>query len=237
MGEANPASFPAKFGFCKADELIKRTSYLRYRNWQGFNIYCRPNSTQYVLVDDIRREKLFAVAQHKPCVLLETSPDNFQAFFRLHEQPKDLTEAKAICQELASLFDGDQNAANPMQVGRLPGFTNRKPKYADFRGNYPYVILRGAADRFSMFSPKGGACLNGTSTYGAVPQQQLRVKTQGGVVDRSREDFRIACRMIQAGHSHEDVYQVLAEREKGKERGRSYINFTIKNACRTTENR
>jgi hypothetical protein len=234
MGEENPASFPAKFEFHTAAELLKRVSYLKYRNWQGFNVYCRPNSTEYVLVDDVKREHLLAVSELKPCVLLETSPDNFQVFLRLQQKPAELTVAKATCQELARLFGGDLNAANPMQVGRLPGFTNRKAKHIDKRGDYPYVVLHGAENRFATFSPSGGACLAGASERLPQNGQKLPSTTASGM-DRSREDFKIACRMVQEGCFDEDIYHVLIQREKGRERGRSYVNFTIKNARRATE--
>lgn len=230
-GEDNPADFSAKFEVCSKGEVIKRMKYFKFRNHQGFNIYCRPNTIDYILVNDINRNTLKLVAQFQPCVLMETSPDNFQAFFHLAERPDTELAAKVICGEFALMFDGDYNAANAMQPGRLPGFTNRKPKYADQNGNYPFIKLHGACDRYTTFSPKGGACLADHIYHGIRRSFPENTNTFKGI-DRSREDFWIACNMIRKGESDATIYDVLIRREKGWERGRSYVNFTVKNAHR-----
>lgn len=234
MGDSNPASFPAKFDILTSDEILKRAKYLSYRNWQGFNIYCRPNSTEYVLVDDLKREMLQLVSKFKPCILMETSPDNFQAFFRLRFKPNGEEEAKVICGEFTRTFDGDTDADNPMQPGRLPGFTNRKDKYKNSDGQYPFVILHGAALRYTTFSPKGGACMTDKidSAFNEVCSSDKSVRKE---LDRSREDFRIACNLIRDNKSDIEIFDVLINRDKGRERGKSYVNFTIKNARRAVQ--
>jgi len=230
-GENNPTDFSAKFEICSEEEIIKRIKYLKYRNYQGFNIYCRPNTIDYVLVDDIRRDTLELVAQFQPCVLMETSPDNFQAFFHLAERPDTELSAKVICGEFARMFDADYKAANAMQPGRLPGFTNRKPKYADKNGSYPFIKLHGSCDRYTTFSPKGGACLPDriVQNLDLIPRKS---QSLNGDHSRSGEDFRIACDMIRKGELDAAIYDVLIHRPKGRERGKSYVNFTIKNAHR-----
>jgi hypothetical protein len=231
MGDNNPAMFPAKFEIVTGEGLMKRLRYLKYRNWQGFNIYCRPNSIEYVLVDDLERKNLRLASNFKPCLLMETSPDNFQAFFRLKSKPKSMEDAKVICSEFTRLLDGDFDADNPLQPGRLPGFTNRKEKYKSADGHFPYIILHGAEKRYTSFSPKGGACLtdNLDGAYNSLYKKQRHVRK---AVDRSREDFRIACEMVRGDYPDEEIYHVLSQRDKGRERGKSYIKFTIKNAHR-----
>jgi hypothetical protein len=50
-----------------------------------------------------------------------------------------------IAQTLAKRYDADPNAADWRRFGRLPGFTNCKPKYRKDNGLFPYVLLRSAA--------------------------------------------------------------------------------------------
>lgn len=232
LEEENPASFPAKFDFFTAEEIIRNVSYFKWRNTQGFNIYCRPEGIEYPLIDDLSRDVLQAIKQLKPSVLMETSPNNFQTFLRLEPKPKTCDEAKVICVELARRFNGDFRAAKPTQVGRLPGFTNRKPEHRGKDGLYPYVKLHGAKYRVSTFSPPGGACLADSLCMEIPKIKKKSSPSSWKSYDRSREDFRIACDMVRKGCSDEEIFYVLINREKGRERGKSYVNFTIKNARR-----
>jgi hypothetical protein len=49
-----------------------------------------------------------------------------------------------IAQTLAKRYSADPSAADWRRFGRLPGFTNCKPKYRKSNGLYPYVLLRSA---------------------------------------------------------------------------------------------
>jgi hypothetical protein len=50
-----------------------------------------------------------------------------------------------IAQTLAKRYGADPSAADWRRFGRLPGFTNCKPKYRKDNGLFPYVLLRSAA--------------------------------------------------------------------------------------------
>lgn len=142
-----------------AEQLLRSVSYLRYKNGQGFNIYIRPIGWQYVLLDDLTRSSLTALASLQPCLLIETSPANYQAWLILSELPPDRANALANCRQLAEQLGGDLASAEPEHVGRLPGFTNRKEKHRQSNGYYPFVRLCKAHYRLSTFYPSGGgAC-------------------------------------------------------------------------------
>jgi hypothetical protein len=75
-----------------------------------------------------------------PAVVIETSPNNFQAWLQ-HGRvlEKDLSTASA--KALARRFNGDQGSADWRHFGRLAGFTNRKEKHRQPDGYFPYVRL------------------------------------------------------------------------------------------------
>jgi hypothetical protein len=73
--------------------------------------------------------------------VVETSAGNFQAWLK-HSVvfPKLLSTFAA--QTLAARHDADPSAADWRRFGRLPGFTNCKPKYKRPDGLFPFVRLK-----------------------------------------------------------------------------------------------
>jgi hypothetical protein len=123
--------------------LLKSVLWLRSQNAKGNHIYIRPHGEHSLtLVDDLTAA---AVKQMKsdgyaPALVVETSPKNFQAWLQ-HGQvlPKDQsTTAARLC---AEKFGGDLGSADWRHFGRLAGFTNRKPKYQQDNGYFPFVKL------------------------------------------------------------------------------------------------
>jgi hypothetical protein len=206
-------------------QLLKEVPYYQAKNREGYNVYFRPAGYEFVLLDDLHREALPELARLKPCLLLETSPGNYQAWLRLREVPQAREEAVNICQELAVLFAADMGSAEPDHVGRLPGFTNRKPKHRQEDGLYPFVKLYGSEDRVSTFSPQGGL-------VGQIdPIVGHHKKTDDH--DRSRQDFNLCCILLSQGKTDDYIRQELeAKSEKAREVRRSfdYIGKTIRNA-------
>ncbi|MPR32380.1 DNA-primase RepB domain-containing protein [Salmonirosea aquatica] len=140
----------------EAAQLIREIPYYQAKNREGYNVYFRPAGYEFVLLDDLYRQVLSELAELKPCLLLETSPGNYQAWLRLREVPQTREEAVNICQELAVLLAADLGSAEPDHIGRLPGFTNRKPRHRRDDGFYPFVRLHKWENRDSDFSPLGG---------------------------------------------------------------------------------
>jgi RepB DNA-primase from phage plasmid len=124
------------------DSLVRSIGWLRHENWDGRNIYVRPQGEHNLsLVDDLKAGNLVQMEQagFTPAVVIETSPCNFQAWLKHPEQlSKEMGTAAA--RALAVKFGGDRGAADWRHYGRLAGFTNRKEKYRDDSTSlYPFV--------------------------------------------------------------------------------------------------
>lgn len=217
-------------------QLLRAVSFLRRQNAHGFDIYCRPIGYEFVLLDDLTGDVLADVATLKPCLLMETSPANYQAWLILPEVPADRDRAKAICRELAIRFGADLASAEPDHVGRLPGFTNRKEKHRMPNGLFPFVKLHRSEHRHSTFYPFGGAVLHTpavSATTGIQPHSGPSKSSN------SEQDFGIACWLIRQGKNDEQIYQHLLSTSidvaarKGSKHVKVYLERTIRNAHRS----
>jgi hypothetical protein len=126
------------------DALTRSIPWLRYQNREGRNIYVRPSGEHdLTLIDDLATESVARMknAGFAPALVVETSPDNFQAWLK-HPRKLDKELGTAVARALAVEFDGDQGAADWRHYGRLSGFVNRKEKYRDSAsGLFPFVKL------------------------------------------------------------------------------------------------
>jgi len=228
------------------EQLLKAIGYMKKMNMDNYHIYCRPEGLQYILLDDIRPQKLKMLAKSKPCLLIETSPNNFQAWLKLKDCPTTYETALNITRTLQIQLDADKAAVSPKQVGRLPGYTNRKPKYMNEKGQFPFVKIRKWANRFAVFTLSGGACPfnkgvgytklvgNNTGNIETKGSNFLPSNTSMSNIGKSKSqseiDFGIACRMIRAGNEDWQIRNELQQNLAGRKKGKHYINKTIENA-------
>jgi hypothetical protein len=129
------------------DTVLKSVAWLRYENLNGRNIYIRPAGEHHLsLVDDLKDAAIQKMKREGfvPAVLVETSPGNFQAWLN-HGKQLERSLATAVAKSLATEFGGDLGSADWRHFGRLAGFTNRKKKYRQPEGDFPYVLLREAS--------------------------------------------------------------------------------------------
>ncbi|MGJ5814878.1 RepB family DNA primase [Paludibaculum fermentans] len=125
------------------DTLLRSIPWLRLQNADGRNIYVRPKGEHDLsLVDDLTAESLkrMKLTGFSPAVVVETSPGNFQAWLK-HPRPLPREVSTLVARRLAEEFGGDRGAADWRHFGRLAGLTNRKPKYLNEAGLFPYVQL------------------------------------------------------------------------------------------------
>lgn len=152
-------------------------------NAQGAHIYMRlgPSSrTRHpgiVMLDDLDAEKAKDLVRDglEPFLVVETSPKNVQCWVRLVERgaiPYDLVHS--LLRELAERYGADPRAVSPLQPGRLPGFTNRKPKYRQPTGNFPFVRLIEA--RPGMIASSGPELVSRALHQSAYPAQAGRAR-------------------------------------------------------------
>jgi len=69
-----------------------------------------------------------AAQGHDPCVVLQTSPGHLQAWVHVSSTPLPPDIATAIGKHLARTYGGDRASTDWRHLGRLAGFTNRKPR-------------------------------------------------------------------------------------------------------------
>ena len=127
-----------------AATVLAKLSLLKYRNARGSHIYIRPSGEhRYTALDDLSEAALTRLSADgfTPCAVVETSAGNFQAWLK-HPAVFPKLLGTFAAQTLAARYDADPSAADWRRFGRLPGFTNCKPKYKRPDGFFPFVPLR-----------------------------------------------------------------------------------------------
>jgi RepB DNA-primase from phage plasmid len=128
------------------------------RNAKGAHIYVRPVGAHSLsLLDDLSSEAIERMKAEgfEPAVVVETSPNNFQAWLN-HAQVLDPSSSTRAAKQLAERFGGDPSSADWRHFGRLAGFTNPKPERQLPSGMRPFARLRSATGR--IYSKSGGVC-------------------------------------------------------------------------------
>ena len=124
--------------------VLEKLSLLKYRNARGSHIYIRPSGEhRYTALDDLSEISLAKLTADgfTPCAVVETSAGNFQAWLK-HPATLSKLIGTFAAQTLAARYDADPSAADWRRFGRLPGFTNCKPKYKRPDGLCPFVRLK-----------------------------------------------------------------------------------------------
>ena len=127
-----------------ASGVLARVPLLKAHNARGAHIYIRPaGEHRYTVLDDLSAETVerLSVDGYEPCAVIETSSSNFQAWLK-HGEVYPAALSTFVAQALAKRYSADPSAADWRRFGRLPGFTNPKPKHQLANGLFPYVLLR-----------------------------------------------------------------------------------------------
>ncbi len=170
--------------------VLKSIPWLRAKNAEGAATYVRPKGEhQYSLVDDLTAD---AVQRMKaegfaPAIVVETSPENFQAWLN-HGAVLDKRTSTAAARALAERFGGDLGAADWRHFGRLAGFTNRKPTYHQACGLYPFVKVVGHSPGVYMAAAHFLQTVQVAQESSVIEPNRHRRADVGPL--RSIEDFR-----------------------------------------------
>jgi DNA primase RepB-like protein len=121
--------------------------FLRGRNREGCDVYVQPyapdRNAGYIFVDldhaDPAVLEVMRAHGHEPCVVLQTSPGNLQAWVHVSASPIEPELASSIGKQLARAYGGDPASTDWRHLGRLAGFTNQKPQRRNPRGYPPWV--------------------------------------------------------------------------------------------------
>ena len=230
--------------------LVRSVGWLKYQNSQGRNIYIRPKGEHSLsLIDDLTRESVDRMKREgfEPCVVVETSPGNFQAWIN-HGRVLPKAESTAAARALADRFGGDKGAADWRHFGRIAGLTNRKSKRQGSDGQFPFVRLlegapglvysaataflndvRGALKRVR---PVPAALQTGTNCCQlTISDFRARPEYDG---DGNRIDLAYAVYALAHGVSETSIQASIASRDlakKGDERRQNaYIDRTVRKA-------
>lgn len=199
---------PGQASLSKAAVLAK-IPFLKSHNARGAHIYVRPAGTHNLTVlDDLRQDSLDRLESdgYEPCAVVETSRGNFQAWLK-HTEVYETAFSTFIAQHLAQRYQADPGAADWRRFGRLPGFTNCKPKYRQPNGLFPFVLLRGCSGK--PFTLAERFRLEMTSRF-QLQQEQDRVQVQRHIErqswfsSRQRPYSNITVRQFRAASKYRD---------------------------------
>ncbi len=240
-----------------AAALLRSVPWLRKENRDGRNIFCRPKGEHNLsLVDDLSLASIKEMKTNgfQPALVVETSPNNFQAWLD-HGRSLPRLLSTAVAKELAARFGADSGAADWRHFGRLAGFTNRKEKYRDAStGLFPFVHLVESSrrrydesvnfvqmveKRLAIEEEKRTAMSKRFSPSSAPPRSRLRpigtFRADGRYAgDGTREDLAYAIYALAHGVDLAEVDSAIRSRDlshKGTEKRQSdYVNRTIQKA-------
>jgi hypothetical protein len=218
------------------------------------SIIIRPHApdTIFIQLDDLTPENA-AMMEPYSCCLIETSPNNLQAFIALTGM-NGKAEADAVRRSLIKSAHADEGASG---AARIAGSLNVKEKHRRADGSFPRVRLMNVKHGLiltpSELSAKGFLQDLSVPTLRPVPStlkkrrrrapvyalavNAVRTK-EDGEVDRSAVDFHYAVVCFDWGFSYEDTVRLLrANSPKAAERDDDYAERTVSNALRQYEAR
>lgn len=153
---------------------VATVRFLRARNREGCDVYVHPyagnRNAGYILVD-LDHAPMTTVATmraqgHDPCVVVQTSPAHLQAWIRLSTSPLQPSVASAAGKWLAAAYGGDPASTDWRHLGRLAGFTNRKPARRTPAGFAPWVKV---VSTQPGVAPQAEALLRSTRAWASPP--------------------------------------------------------------------
>ena len=187
-----------------AAAVIERLSLLKHRNARGSHIYIRPSGEhRYTALDDLSEVSLNRLTADgfTPCAVVETSAGNFQAWLK-HPQILPKLFGTFVAQTLAARYNADPSAADWRRFGRLPGFTNCKPKYKRPDGFFPFVRLKSCnGEQYPMGENFLGEI---TKLYDAREQEREARRQQASLSPRRGPGFEPSLERFRTSSKHQN---------------------------------
>lgn len=244
------------------DQIIKNLPQLKRENARGADIFYRPSGSVnqgIILLDDLNSFQIIRLEKQgfKAAVVVETSPQNFQAWIRVSTTPLSKGVATQAAKQLAKEFQADPNSADWRHFGRLVGFTNKKPQHIDSNGMSPWILLH---SYWGKIAPKGRTLIQEAEKLSpqtkkvAIPQQsdhpspfspietfqrlfQHFAKQYGDQADYSRIDWAVVKIMVKKEFSPQEIAMGLRKGSPNIEARKAghlddYINRTIQKATK-----
>lgn len=244
-----------------AKQLVDAVPFLMVRNKAGAEVICRPDDSRYLMLDDMNKSGVDYLKSQKiePALVVETSPNNLQAWYNFGEVMSDETQRgmlKALSAKLENAgYSCDKAALTVERGGKLPGFTNRKPS-REFEKNgvlqAPYVKLTEAVGRVvtraDEMLKKVKDWMIGQAIKGILAESKAEVvarrveqlkplqaffdakQTQYASSDQSSTDASVVNAALVAGYSPSDIAAVLADSRPDKPNPSYYAKMTVAKA-------
>ena len=235
--------------------------FLRARNQEGCDVYFRPHaaaeSAGYLLLDFDGGPCPLAVmraAGHTPCVVVETSPGHQHAWVRVSLHSVSPGWATAVARWLAGRYGADAASAEWRHLGRLAGFTNRKPARLQPNGLPPWVrvvwqrgaamaVVAGVIAPAPFTGPVWPTGVAGVEPCRSSLYQQcldaLRLLERFPAPDWSIADYRVARLLLQQGCGAARVADILRQGSPGFPRLHpkpdDYLRRTVQSAAASLE--
>lgn len=224
------------------EELERRFPELNRLANKEENLYYTPLSQKihHILIDDMDRSKYEAFINdgYKPCVLIESSPGNYQAILNVPklEGNFDREVANRLTERLNREY-GDQNLFGAIHPHRVPGTPNCKPQRRREDGTFPLVKLLKSEDRicdkaferskdiqreYIDAAAKQAERIKLDRAYRAEnnipatgsPHEAFRahmdnIRVHTSSGDHSRMDYMIAVRMRGTGYSQNEIAEAI----------------------------
>ena len=223
-------------------EVTAMLPKLSRENARGFDVYVTPIDPghHYVLLDDMRADAMKSMMGegYQPCIVQESSHDNFQAIIKLPRDQfrNEQTHANKIVTALNKQY-GDPNLSGVVRPFRMAGFSNKKPGRSDAftkivhavnricskaSGMLKSIIDKAMADDKTMterFDRERQITVAATSTdapRSTVDAYRREYAMQIGLArknawseDESRYDWYATIGLLKAGHDPSAVKQAL----------------------------
>lgn len=243
-------------------EVIDNASWLKRMNATGNDVYVRPAEHErhgLVLADDLSADaiKRMKADGMEPAVVVETSPDNFQAWVKVGEQTTAETR-KAIARGLVSTYGADPGSADGRHYGRLAGLTNQKPEHA-LGGRQPWVLCRESSGtgatrgRVVLSEAEQAIAREGQTQKRLRDIENVPTTRRGNALtvyksemrgllkrfknDLSKCDYIAAMKLASAGHARKEIVQAMrkASPELASRKGRYLDDYCERTVAKVME--
>mgnify|MGYP006422790733 CR=1 FL=1 len=216
------------------DQIEQLTSTASAQNAKGYEVYVTPidDSYHYIVVDDMTEASYAELLNigYAPCLVLASSPTNYQAILKAPRQDTSSAEQSAANKVVSSVNRqvGDDRLSGVIHPFRIAGYSNRKPgkdqafvRLIDAPGGECQRAaerLEIARERFAAYQAEQSrkrpsrTSQTGTTEVGTgdpVGEYQRRTRNQPGDVDWSGIDYGVALGMIDAGWPREAVERAI----------------------------
>jgi hypothetical protein len=237
LRKQSPASSTQRIVTLEQATASRYLAWLRYENQNGANVYIAANPLRsgsrkrtkdciaevrhlYLDIDVDGDNRVAALVESEavpvPTVILSTSPDKYQALWRV--EGFDFDQQESTLKQLAIAFGGDSACTDRNRVLRVPGFMNRKYDPANLvTVEYPSDSTYRPAD----FRLDNALLESALPPYGFARMYPTNKSTH------SEQDWAWAVQQLSLGQDAGKLTLTLASRRSDKPNPLYYAQRTI----------